>query len=55
MDLMNKSVKASEPMVEVNKLNVIFDKSHIIHDVSFNVNKGRLSDYLEYLGREKLR
>jgi len=29
-------------MVDVNNLNVVFDKNHIIHDVSFKVKKGEI-------------
>jgi ABC-2 type transport system ATP-binding protein len=32
----------SEIMVNVSNLNVIFDKNHIIHDVSFKVKKGEI-------------
>jgi len=39
---MNKSVNENNLMVEVNNLNVIFDKNHIIHDVSFQVKKGEI-------------
>lgn len=42
-------------MVDVNNLNVVFDKNHIIHDVSFKVKKGEIigsstiySDSLHY-------
>ncbi|TFG16914.1 MAG: ABC transporter ATP-binding protein [Promethearchaeota archaeon] len=33
---------STEIMVDVNNLNVIFDKNHIIHDVSFKVKKGEI-------------
>ena len=33
---------STEIMVDVNNLNVIFDKNHIIHDVSFEVKKGEI-------------
>lgn len=39
---MNKSVNDNNLMVEVNNLNVTFDKNHIIHDVSFQVKKGEI-------------
>ena len=39
---MSENVEIKEPMVEVNNLNVIFGNNHIIHDVSFNVNKGEI-------------
>lgn len=42
MVLMNKSVKSNDLMVEVKNLNVIFDKSHIVHNVSFEVKKGEI-------------
>ncbi len=42
MALMNKSVKLNKPMVEVNNLNVKFDKNHIVHNVSFTVNEGEI-------------
>jgi ABC-2 type transport system ATP-binding protein len=32
----------TEIMVDVNDLNVIFDKNHIVHDVSFKVKKGEI-------------
>ncbi|TFF86803.1 MAG: ABC transporter ATP-binding protein [Promethearchaeota archaeon] len=34
--------ESSEIMVDVNGLNVIFAKNHIIHDVSFKVKKGEI-------------
>jgi len=33
---------STEIMVDVNNLNVIFDKNHIVHDVSFEVKKGEI-------------
>ncbi len=36
------SVISDEVMVDVDNLNVIFGKSHIVHDVSFKVKKGEI-------------
>ena len=38
---MNENV-LTKPMVEVENLNVQFGKKQIVHDVSFNVNKGEI-------------
>ena len=42
MMIMNQSIDVKKPMVEVNNLNVIFGKTHIVHGVSFTVNEGEI-------------
>ncbi|MFX0059101.1 MAG: ATP-binding cassette domain-containing protein [Candidatus Hodarchaeota archaeon] len=39
---MSENIEIKKSMVEVNNLNVSFGKKHIVHDVSFNVNKGEI-------------
>ena len=44
------SISKKNQMVSVDKLNVIFDKKHIIHDVSFSVNEGEIIGLFDFSG-----
>ena len=48
------SLDSQNLMVEVKNLNVTFDKTQIVHEVSFSVKQGEIIGLFGISGQEKL-